>query len=207
MTDAFQRFTDEYEAWFDRHDETYQAELAALEALRPDGDRSLSVGVGTGRFAAPLGIEYGVDPSAEMLEHALARGIEGVLGVGESLPFCTDCFDTLLIVTTVCFFEDLDRALSEAYRVLEPGGSILVGFIDRASPVGQQYEASKAENPFYREATFYTTEEIEGAIRAAGFDAIERRQTVFTDPETMVDPDPVKHGTGEGSFVALRARA
>ena len=53
---------DRYDDWFDRHAAAYQSELRALRALWPDDGDGLKVGVGTVHFAAPLGIEHGVDP-------------------------------------------------------------------------------------------------------------------------------------------------
>ncbi|MFB6086287.1 MAG: class I SAM-dependent methyltransferase [Halodesulfurarchaeum sp.] len=206
MADPFRSHAAAYDQWFETHEPAYVSERRALESLRPEGSRSLAVGVGTGRFAAPLDITIGIDPAPDMLSIAVDRGIEGVRGVGEHLPFQSNSFDLLLAVTTVCFFDDIGVALHEGRRVLEPGGHILLGFIDRESPVGQQYERTKDENPFYREATFVTVAEIRSLLGSAGFESIETRQTVFTDPE-MDEPDPVRSGTGTGSFVALRALA
>ncbi|MFW6383848.1 MAG: class I SAM-dependent methyltransferase [Halodesulfurarchaeum sp.] len=204
--DPFETETETYEAWFDRFEAAYRAEIRALEELLEPTDRTISIGVGTARFAEPLGVPHGVDPSPAMLERARERGIEAVQGVGEALPYRDGSADSLLSVTTVCFFEDLDRAIEEAARVLEPGGTLLLGFIDRESQIGQQYQAIKDENPFYRHATFYSTAELKAALDRAGFEAFETRQTLFSMPEELAGPDPVREGTGEGSFVALRAR-
>ena len=118
MGDPFRTLTDEYETWFETHEPTYRAELGALTTLRPAADRSLSVGVGSGRFADPLEIEYGIEPSPEMGILASDRGIEVVRGVGEWLPFRDGSFELILAVTTVCFFDDLDRAFEEALRTV-----------------------------------------------------------------------------------------
>lgn len=199
----FQTHTDQYEAWFESFEAAYQSEVAALRELRERADRSLAVGVGTGRFADPLDVEYGVEPALEMLVHALDRGVEGIQGVGEHLPVETNSIDMVLMVTTVCFLEDLQATLEEAHRVLRPGGQLLLGFIDRESRVGKQYQAIKDESPFYREATFYTTAELREASARAGFEDFETRQTIFAMPAELAEPDPVREGTGEGSFVAL----
>lgn len=53
---------------------------------------SLEIGVGTGRFAEALGIEYGVDVSGRVLELAKRRGITVVEGSGENLPFRDESF-------------------------------------------------------------------------------------------------------------------
>jgi len=62
MTDPFAAQVDRYDRWYERHPAAYAAELAALRALRPSFRRGLEVGVGTGRFAAPLGVAFGVRP-------------------------------------------------------------------------------------------------------------------------------------------------
>ena len=206
IVDPFETETETYEAWFERFDAAYRSEIRALRALSIATDRAISIGVGTGRFAKPLAVPRGLDPSPAMLDRARERGIEVVRGVGEALPFRDDAAEMLLAVTTVCFFEDLDRAVAEAARVLEPGGAFLLGYIDRESQIGQEYQAIKEENPFYRHATFYSTDELEAALETAGFGDFETRQTLFSMPDTLDEPDPVRDGTGEGSFVALRAR-
>ena len=61
--ETFDTHTLQYDAWFERHRAAYESEVAALRALATGGDRWLEVGVGTGRFAVPLGVGYGVEPS------------------------------------------------------------------------------------------------------------------------------------------------
>ena len=56
-----------YEAWFTHHQAAYHSELLAVRALLPWQGLGLEIGVGTGRFAGPLGIKVGVDPSNAML--------------------------------------------------------------------------------------------------------------------------------------------
>lgn len=205
IVEPFEANADRYEAWFDAHEPVYASELAALEAVLPEPGVGLEVGVGSARFAAPLGVPVGVDPSVEMLWRARDRGVSVALGVAERLPFGDDAFDSVLFVTTVCFVDDLARALAEAERVLAPDGALVVGFVDRESPVGERYEANRDANPFYRDATFRSTDELVEAMEDAGFDAFEFRQTVFSWIEDLEERDPVREGYGDGSFVAVRA--
>lgn len=69
--------------------EAYRAELELIRGLLPAYPRAkgLEVGVGSGKFAAPLGIRTGVEPSAQMAAKAEQLGIRVVLGVAENLPF------------------------------------------------------------------------------------------------------------------------
>ena len=204
--ESFEKNVDRYEAWFDRHQAAYESELEALRVLLPKSGEGLEVGVGTGRFAAPLGIRVGVDPSSAMGKVAIERGIEVHCGVGENLPCQDTSFDYVLLVTTICFLDDVPAALGEAYRVLTPGGYILVGFIDRESTLGKVYEKRKQDNEFYRQATFLSVNEVVLHLQQAGFSDFVFRQTIFQNPTEMKQPDPVRSGYGEGSFVVARAR-
>lgn len=157
-----------YDGWFDRHPAIYAAELEALRAVLPPFHRALEVGVGTGRFATPLGIPLGVDPARAMARQARARGLTVVGGVAEALPFARQSFDLVLMVTTICFVADAERALAEARRVLEPQGAVALGFVDRASPLGSRYKRRRATSPFYAGATFFREDELVERLARAG---------------------------------------
>ena len=116
--EPFEAHAERYDAWFERHQASYVSELLALRAFVPLSGRGLEIGVGGGRFAAPLGVEVGVDPSRTMLERARARGIEVFEGAAEHLPFADDSFDHALVVTTLCFVDSPAAMLAEGNRSL-----------------------------------------------------------------------------------------
>lgn len=204
----FQALPYRYDAWFDEHPTTYVSELMALVlAMRGASGLGLEVGVGTGRFAAPLGIQVGLDPAASCLMLAKRRGVMCVAGVGEELPFRANAFDLVAILFTFCFLEDPGKALEEARRVLKPGGVVLVAIIDRESPLGQRYMEKKARGHlFYRDARFFTPSEVEGMLRDRGFTDIAFYQTIFGLPEDIEGPQVAMPGCGQGAFVVVRAR-
>ena len=195
-----------YEAWFQRHEAAYLSELLALRAFVPWSGLGVEIGVGSGRFAAPLGVQVGVDPSPRMLALAAARGIEVVEGVAEKLPFAPASFDHALVVTTICFVDSPERMLAEAYRVLNPGGSFVIGLIDRESLIGQDYLAHQAENIFYREATFYSAKDIERLLGQAGFAISAWGQTLSRPLAEIRDVEPLQPGRGRCAFVVVSAR-
>ncbi len=203
-TGPFEENPEYYDEWFERNREKYEIELKTIKQLMPDRfSHALEVGVGTGRFADPLNIGKGIEPSPRMAEIARRRGIDVLHGVAEDLPFHEGCFDLLLMVTTVCFVDNLSLSLGEAWRVLRPGGFIVVGFVDRESELGREYQARRSESRFYREATFYSGGELLEALNGAGFTTIVSRQSIFPGEERA---RRVREGYGEGSFVVFRAR-
>ena len=202
----FEEYTSRYEDWFERNQLAYLSELQALRSQMPGKGEGVEIGVGTGRFAAPLGIKYGVEPSAKMREIAKQRGIDVIDGQAEKLPFDDSRFDYLLMVTTICFLDDVLRALQEAYRVIRPGGWIIIGFIDRNSPIGKQYLRHQNESVFYKIATFYSSDEVASFLEKVGFTDLHFSQTIFHGLTEIRDLEPVKEGYGEGSFVVVKAK-
>ncbi len=73
-SDPFDSYAMKYDEWFDRNRFVYESELQAIKELIPRSKNSIEVGVGSGRFAVPLGIKLGVDPSKEMGKIAGKRG-------------------------------------------------------------------------------------------------------------------------------------
>jgi SAM-dependent methyltransferase len=200
---VFDTHSDTYDQWFPAHELLYNAELKAIRSLLPKTGESLEIGVGSGMFAAPLGIRIGVEPSEEMAEKARNRGVQVIQGVAENLPFSNHQFDFVLMVTTICFVRDIKQSLREARRVLKPQGTIILGFVDRESEMGRDYLARKQESIFYKDATFYATKEVLDLLHSAGFVHAETIQTLF--PEAPIDA--IRQGYGEGSFVVISADA
>ncbi|ASJ16744.1 methyltransferase type 11 [Thermococcus chitonophagus] len=201
----FEEHRDRYESWFERNKLAYLSELNAVKEVLPEGE-CVEVGVGTGRFAAPLGIKVGVEPSKKMAEVAEKRGIKVIPGVAEDLPFEDSSLDCILMVTTICFVDDPEKTIREAYRVLKPGGYLIIGFVDKESPIGREYEEKKDKSLFYREARFFSTQELIRLLKKQRFVIDRIVQTLFHRLNEIKEVESVKDGYGEGSFVVIRAR-
>ncbi|MBN1270797.1 MAG: class I SAM-dependent methyltransferase [Candidatus Aminicenantes bacterium] len=203
--EPFEKHPDRYEAWFEKNRFVYESELRAVRGQVPQEGAGLEVGAGSGRFAGPLGIRLGIDPSAEMRKLARSRGMTVLGGVAEDLPFRDGRFDFVLMVTAICFFEDVQAAFKESYRVLKPHGILVVGFIDGDSPVGREYRKGQQKSTFYREAVFFTAKEVASHLKKADFTNLSFKQTVFSPLDRIRKVEPVKNGHGEGSFVVVKA--
>lgn len=200
-TEPFDKYSEEYEQWFTKNADFYEAEVAALRRLLPSPClKGMEVGIGTGKFALPLGIRIGVEPSEQMASKARTHGLQVYPGVAEALPFFDAIFDYVLMVTTLCFVDDVAKSFKEAHRVVKDGGFCLVGFVDRQSELGRQYSAKKEESRFYREANFFSTQEVLTSLKKAGFAIANIVQTLI--PGEL--PGTLLENFGRGSFVAIQ---
>lgn len=204
-TEAFDRHIEEYERWFEEFEPVYRSELAALAQVIRPGLRALEVGVGSGLFAAPLGIPRGLEPSAVMAKRARTRGIAVDEGIAEMLPYEDGSFELTLMVTAICFVDDPRATARELFRVIEPGGRAIMGFVDHDSPLGRLYDEYKEQNVFYRDATFFSTDEITAQLEGAGFQLLSIRQTVFGALDEIDRVQGVLPGYGAGGFVVIEA--
>jgi len=118
----------------------------------------LDIATGTGDLAINLvktGAEQiiGLDISKGMLEVGkkkvadkdLNTTIKMIVGDSENLPFEDDSFDAVTVAFGVRNFENLEKGLSEIYRVLKPSGTFVV--LETSVP---------AKSPFKQGYWFYT---------------------------------------------------
>jgi ubiquinone/menaquinone biosynthesis C-methylase UbiE len=194
---------EEYDAWFDENRFAYLSELEVLKNMMNEPAESLEIGVGSGRFAAPLGVQTGIDPSPAMLKIASQRGIQTIVAKGEHLPFPENTFDLVLIMVTLCYAENIQKVLQEANRVLRKRGKIIVGIIDRESKLGKSYEKRKAQSKFYQPANFLSATDVLNLLEKHAFQKLRAFQTIFHSPKNMISVESSKPGHGHGGFVAI----
>ena len=203
--EPFEKYSDQYENWFVENKYAFKAEIEAVRKHIPEHGRGIEIGVGSGLFAEQLGIHVGLEPSGEMRSMAVKRGVNVVQGVAERLPFMDNFYDYALMVTTICFVDDVPKSIIEAQRVVKPGGKLIIGLVDKNSPIGKLYQQNQQENVFYRDATFYSTDEIVALMKQAGFHGFYFTQTIFRVLNEISETEEVKKGFGEGSFVVISA--
>jgi ubiquinone/menaquinone biosynthesis C-methylase UbiE len=149
-----------------------KARLALDIASVSATDRVVDIGCGPGvavRAAARRGAHaIGVDPAPVMLQvaRAVTRGrsnVEWAEGTAENLPVPTGSATVVWSLATVHHWKDVTAGLSEAHRVLAPGGRVLA--IERQSPPDATGLASHGW-------TEHQAESFAAQCRTAGFDDV-----------------------------------
>lgn len=111
----------------------------SLLNLKPE-DHVLELGFGAGKAIelvtaqVPNGHVSGIDHSQEMVRSASRRNTQAIktgrvtLCQGDiiSLPFADNEFDNVFSIQTLYFWSDMTRILAEIFRVLKPGGLLVV---------------------------------------------------------------------------------
>ena len=154
----------------------YATEVRALLARLdlPDGARVLDLGCGTGtaiRFLEARGCQpIGLDRPAAWM--AACEAQTRVRADGVALPFPPRSFDAVLLVHVLSHLDDPPRCLSEAHRVLRPGGRI--GLLSPNALFLTALRLSRRGDPAYvpdpTVQRHYTLSHARRMLRRAGFE-------------------------------------
>lgn len=173
----------------------HDAVLRALQA--PSVRRVLDIGCGTGQLATRLAQTLprvrvvGCDFSVGMLQRAAARSdgkhaARWVRGDAGRLPFRDGAFDAAVSTEAFHWFPDQDAALRELFRVLAPGGRLLLALVNTPAPLlsDVMYAGSRlVGEPFY----WPTIRQMRRRVEGAGF-RVERQQRIFRLPGFLLPP-------------------
>lgn len=169
-----------------------QRELAKRGRTR--AARLLDLGCGDGTnllwlrdFAENL---YGSDYNLVRLARAHARTPEATLYLADILdyPVVDGCFDVVFFNHVIEHIPDDGAALATAYRILAPGGLLVLGTPNEGS---WWWQLAYRRSPEIRKTTdhvhFYTAASIRGKMRHAGFDVFEVRHMGWGPPDWHLD--------------------
>jgi ubiquinone/menaquinone biosynthesis C-methylase UbiE len=140
-------------------------------------------GLSAARAVGPDGKAIGIDLSLQMLEVASKRIAEAqgenarfIQMDAEDLGFIDQSFDAVLCALGLMLFPQPDRALSEMYRVLRPGGRVALSVFGRGSMVALRalMDPFLAHMPPAQEGApstfgFGRGDRFQRALREAGF--------------------------------------
>jgi ubiquinone/menaquinone biosynthesis C-methylase UbiE len=183
----FSRQADAFAASAAITDEELTARL--VDAIRPAADQSiLDVACGPGIVTAALARHarqvVAFDLTPEMLAKAEQRcakaGLTNVVfkeGSASDLPFAENAFDGVVTRLAIHHFSEPSRVFSEMFRVLRPGGTLVVA--DVVSSEDAQESALQNAIEVLRDPShvgMLTCSELVSMVRAAGF-AFEAQAT------------------------------
>ena len=100
----------------------------ALRKYVEPGARILDVGCGPGDFLNTMADyqRFGVDISNLYIKLIAEKGIDGTVAWSEDLPFADGEFDAVVCADVLEHVLDLHKTISEALRVLRPGGYLVI---------------------------------------------------------------------------------
>jgi ubiquinone/menaquinone biosynthesis C-methylase UbiE len=190
--DVWSRFYDWPPVQWATYRPVHDAVLAALEPFR--GGRILDIGCGTGRLSTRLHRIHsrktiiGCDFSAGMLERAAARSraVRWVRGDAARLPFRDHVFGAIVSTEAFHWFPDQPAALAELFRVLSPGGLLLVALVNTRFELSSNVVEAASRlfgEPFY----WPTVAEMRRRVEEAGFHVV-RQQRVLRFPGMLFPP-------------------
>jgi SAM-dependent methyltransferase len=209
-TSPFDTLATDYDQWFDGKDGKviFASEVRAIKEVLPSlSSPWLEIGVGSGRFAQALGITTGLDLSGKLLEIARSRDIITLQGNIEDHFLPLESFGTVFLIMTLCFIKNPALALQEIGQILKPDGRIVLGDVPSSSSWGKLYLQKKQNaHPFYKQANFYTYDELKDLLKQAGFNIDMTISTLLQKPGQLTTVEvPLNDYHKDAGFLVITA--
>jgi len=199
----YDSIADTYDHHYDCHrGRHYHTHISSylIKAL-PERGHLLDIGCGTGLFIEKYlktgGTAVGLDISSKMVERAQCRlnNCAFAVGNGETLPFKDNTFEGISSLLVFSYVRDPYQMLSEAFRVLRPGGSIAICTLGKkliTKGIPALYQLSEKMNVNHVVMKnfgehYYDEAEMRTLFDATGFDNIAIRWCSFAHID-MADP-------------------
>jgi ubiquinone/menaquinone biosynthesis C-methylase UbiE len=214
---VFDSEADKYDQWYETPLGNFVNLLekqAIYSLLNPSpGETVLDVGCGTGNYSIELAgrdcIVTGVDNSKNMIEIAKWKAASRNLKINfvfadvSLLPFDDNIYDSAICVAAVEFFGNRQKGIDEIFRVVKPGGKIVIGFINKNSGWGELYQSDYfKENTVFKYAGLLDIDEIRSIHPG---ELIEIKKTLFTPPdesEPSVEKEKIYAKSNKPGFIA-----
>jgi ubiquinone/menaquinone biosynthesis C-methylase UbiE len=167
----------------------------------PQSGKLLDIGCGTGLFVERYIVDgrsaVGLDISRRMIERARRRcgECDYTVGTGEKIPFYDNSFDAISSLLVFSYVRDPEAMLSEAYRVLKPGGAIAIctlgkKLLTRGIPaiyhISEKMNVNHVVMKNFGER-YYDRKEMRELFTHAGFSDIQVKWCSFAHID-MIDP-------------------
>jgi len=195
---TFDSYYKDYDAWYTTKlgafVDTVESE-AAFALLKPkNGQHILDIGCGTGNFSYKLAdmgcIVTGIDVSEKMLNEAKAKTCNAVVvPIFETMDCCDlsfpdSSFDSIISMSAFEFVDKPAVAFAEMIRVLNPGGTLVIGIIQQGGSWQQLYTSAAFKDSVYSYAAFKSKEDL---IALGEKYFAEYRECLYTPPGLDAD--------------------
>ncbi len=192
----FDEVADSYDDWYDTptgglYDRIEKRIVREWLPSPSGGKRLLEIGSGTGhwsRFFTQAGFQVvGIDCSRRMLLAASAQRIPGatfLFADARAVPFASGLFDVTAAITTLEFVTEPERALSEMARCTRPGGTLIIGALNRDSSLG--IRRRRNPSPIFKNTGMLTVRWITKHLAVFGRSHV--RTVAFSRPRLGIGP-------------------
>ena len=163
-----------------RHDYRYQ--LEAVGRIVPE--RLIDIGCGPGAFLSLVEemfprIQLNALDLSEAMIHETKERLSNTaivtVGDAENMPLQDEQYQAVTCNMSIHHYPHPQNALNEMYRILQPGGSLLLNDMDCIAPIRAAANWLFPKLPG-GDVKMYGREEIEGMVRSAGFQKIQYRK-------------------------------
>lgn len=156
--------------------------------------RILEIGVGSGLnlplYPSGVSIILGLDTHPKLLTLALRQPesarLTAIEGSAEAIPLADASVDTVVSTWTLCSIPNVAAALSEARRVLKPGGTLFLehGLAPDAGVRGWQHRLT----PVWKRLAggCHLNRPIQELVQAAGFEITRMETSYIAGPRPML---------------------
>ena len=162
----------------------------------------LELGCGTGHWSAFFLKEgfrlTGIDVSEAMLKIAKKKDIKAdfLNANSQKIPYNDGSFEVVSSITMLEFVQDQDKVLNEIYRVLKPGGWLILGCLNANSILAERKEQEET----YKYAHFMTPEKLIEKLKIFGTSKLDFG--IYLNPDLKLLDNTTDLNVVEPVFIA-----
>lgn len=166
----------------------------------------LELGCGTGHWTAFFeenGFDLtALDTSEEMLKFAKNRNLKAkfIKANSENLKFTHQSFAFVSSITMLEFVENQQKVIDEAYRVLKPGGYLLLGQLLEGSVIAKHKDNSET----FKNAIFLSEEKLKNLL--SKFGNLKFNTGVYQNSNFEITDNKENKGDSNPTFITVLAQ-